>query len=108
MNTARLFPNPVTLRHVTAWANERGAKVPASHDDTVVMAGVQPMRADRRIEYDIAGGQTAYQVFTASNPGLVTDDLILWGSRTLRVLAPATDQAGRGVAWRLDCLERKP
>lgn len=105
MNTAILFNTAVTLRKVTAWSQDRGVKVPAGHADTSARASVQAMRADRRIAYELPVALTAFTIYVPADPALAVDDLVVWSGRTLRVLAPALDQAGRGVVWALDCVE---
>lgn len=105
MNFARLFPAPVTLVRLD-WIDQRGARVPGpSPVETLAMAAVQPIRSDRRILHDLPSSVAAHTVHFASDPRLGVDDRVLWRGKTLRVLAPARDQAGRGVVWSLDAAE---
>lgn len=104
MNRARLFNATVTLNK-RDWSNDRGAKVPgvAPGNATTARAAVQPMKMARRAQFDRAVGEVAFTVYLPSDPGLSADDTIEYQGRVLSVLAPAADQAGRGILWAIDC-----
>lgn len=107
MNRSRLFNTTVTINRRT-WSQSHGAKVPsvAPGNATTARAAVQPLRVSRRALYDRPIGETAYTVYLPYDPELDTDDTIVWQGRTLSVLAPAADQAGRGRVWAIDCESR--
>jgi hypothetical protein len=99
-----MFPNPVAI-NATGWSNDGGVRT-ASPTAAARDASVQPMRSQRRALYGVDAGVTAYTVYLpAPDPGVATGDTIGWGSRTLAVLAPARDEAGRGRVFAIDCQE---
>lgn len=104
MNISRLFTDSVILTKL-GWGDSRGAAAPNSATSNPARASVQPMRSSRRLAFDFPAGETAFSVYFPTDPGLGTDDRILWRDRTLRVLAPARDQAGWGVVWAIDAVE---
>jgi hypothetical protein len=69
-------------------------------------ASPQPMRASRAQGYGLQIGQTGYTVFFRANPGVDAEDIISWSGRTLSVLGPARDEAGRGHVYAVDCVEQ--
>lgn len=96
-----LYPNAVTIQRAT-WSNVRGVRT-ATYTSSTAYASVQSRRADRVFPYDLASGETGYVVYFAANPNVKPDDRIVWGSLTLSVLAPASDEAGRGLVFSVDC-----
>jgi hypothetical protein len=90
---------------VKTWSNVRGQRTVASTTQTTRMASVQPMKSARREVYGVSAGETMWTVYLAADPGVDVQDEIAWNGRSLSVLAPARDQAGRGVAWAVDCRE---
>ena len=103
MPSPRLFINTATHKAASWTGGTEGTRTrnPVGTED--VLCSVQPMSADRQLEYDMPLGVTAWTIYYPADPGLATDDLVLWGGRTASVLAPARDMAGRGAVWALDC-----
>lgn len=87
------------------WANVRGVRTPTMTTATYP-ASVQPMTTARQQAWGMDAGRTGWTVYFAADPAVNVSDTIAWGSHTLSVLGPARDEAGRGVAWAVDCEER--
>ncbi len=105
MPLQNLCINPVTVR-VATWTNVRGNREP-TYADTLSHASVQPMKASRIQLHGLEAGDTGYTCYFASDPGVNTADIIAWGSKTLSVLGPTRDEAGRGVCFAVDAKEVK-
>ncbi len=103
MPTSRMFPNTVTIT-TRSWSNVRGVRTPTT-TTTSRPASVQPMRAARREAHGMSAGATGYTVYFAAVPAVRVDDAIGWSGKTLAVLGPARDEAGRGEIWSVDCIE---
>jgi len=99
----RLLANSVTVR-VATYANVAGVRTP-SYTDTVYAASVQPGAGSDGDAHLQELGDTAYRVYLTSDPGAKAGDIVVWGARTLSVIAVANDRAGRGACFRLDCAE---
>jgi len=101
--SSRLLANSVTVR-VATYANMAGVRTP-SYTDTVYAASVQPGAGSDGDAHLQELGDTAYRVYLTSDPGAKAGDIVVWGARTLSVIAVANDRAGRGACYRLDCAE---
>jgi len=99
----RVLINTVTVR-VATYANVAGVRTP-SYTDTAYNASVQPGAGSAGDAHLQELGDTAYRVYLTTDPSAKKGDLVVWGSRTLSVLAVANDRAGRGACYRLDCEE---
>jgi hypothetical protein len=102
---ADLLINTVAVTR-RAWTNVSGAATPTPTTADLACS-VQPMRASRVERYGLTAGETGYTVYFAADPLVNAGDSIAWGSRTLAVLGPARDEAGRSIVWAVDCLETK-
>lgn len=103
--SGRMFPDVVTVT-TKSWSNVKGARV-ATPATVTLAASAQPMSAQRRVLYSLDAGVTAWTVYFASDPAVnAADTITLPSGRTLSVLAPARDAAGRGAVWAVDCTER--
>lgn len=87
-----------------AYVPQHGERAP-TYTDVAHAASVQPMRPARTVEYGLEAGVAAFAVYTATDPELKTGDTVLWRGRALEVLAPAQDQAGKGMVWMTPCRE---
>lgn len=105
MPLQNLCINAVTIRTAT-WSNLRGVRTP-SYSDASSMASVQPMKADRVRLHGLEAGQTGYTCYFAEDPTVNEADLIVWGAKTIFVLGPTRDEAGRGRCFAVDCREIK-
>lgn len=96
--------NNVVAVTTKTWSNVRGVRTETTTSSSHP-ASVQPMRADRKAAHGMSVGKTGYTVYFAADPGVRVDDAIVWSGKTLAVLGSARDEAGRGVAWAVDCIE---
>jgi hypothetical protein len=100
--------SPDLLASVTvttkAWGNTGGQRTPTTTTATWY-ASVQPMRPRRVEMHGLTQGQTGYTAYGETDPTVKAGDTITWGSKTLSVLGPARDEAGRGEVYAVDCVE---
>lgn len=101
--SARCLSNTVTVRRAT-YGNVRGVRT-ATYADAIHQASVQAGSGADGDAHLQELGATAYRVYFASDPGCKAGDLIVWGTRTLSVVAVPSDRAGKGAAFRVDCTE---
>lgn len=50
-----------------------------------VYADIQPVSAERRLEYSKVGVNISHQVFLKGHPSVSSGDYLTWGNRTLKV-----------------------
>lgn len=103
--SAVLRNQSVTVRKATGWTIRLGERVAtfaeATHD-----VSVQPALPARTEEFGDEGSVGAFSVyFFDADPGVDAGDEVAWGARTLAVLGPAQDQAGRGRVFKVPCRE---
>jgi hypothetical protein len=88
---------------VATYSNDRGVRTAAFTNSTTSIA-LQPLTARDRDASGVESGQTAYKAFFAANPGVKRGDRIVTGGLTLEVLAPAYDEADRGLIFTVACV----
>lgn len=105
--SSRMFPDTVTVysvSHTSVGAHGDDAATPGG--GTTLSARVLEVQdPDRMNGQDQVFGVNYFEVTTATNPTVKSDDRIDWHGRHLAVEAPATDMGGEGRRWRTFCRE---
>lgn len=103
MSLQGLLINEISILRVGDPVNVNGANVPSTTTEAGVFCSVQQSSAAQRTDQDIEGATATGKAFFASDPNVRTGDILIWGTRSLEVVAPAIDDAGRGrlfvVRW---------
>jgi hypothetical protein len=103
MSLADLCINPVTVL-VSTYANVRGVPTETT-TETPLDCSVQPMPSRDRAAWGVEAAEIGHMLYAPTNPGVKAGDVIRWGSRSLAVLGPAQDMAGRGEVFAVACRE---
>lgn len=109
--TARMTPNRVTLRKVTAWTQDAaGGRQPTGYTTarTNVPCAVQPTDYETRPEHMREAGVEYLTVKFYDDPGLRTRDTVVFGTKTLTVTGPSDSSGGAGRSFRVFCEYRPP
>jgi hypothetical protein len=86
---------------VASYANVNGVRT-AVYADTARKVSLQPMNARDRDAHAVEIGEIAFKVYFATpDPGVKRGDRIVVASRSYEVLAPAYDEAGKGVVFKV-------
>ena len=103
MSLADLCINTVTVA-VSTSVNVRG--VASSTTTTATwQCSVQPMASRDRAAWGVEVAEIGHMLYAPTDPGVRVGDVITWGSRSLAVLGPAQDMAGRGEVFAVACKE---
>lgn len=93
----------VTIRRAT-YAGAGGERTPTWVESAGSMA-IQPMSARTKIDHGLDQSDLGYSLYSETDPAVRVRDQIVWGGRTLIVLAKAMDQAGLGRLFKLAARE---
>lgn len=104
-----MFPDSVTVYDHGAQGDSHGGPSlgPPASPGLTLAAYVEPADQMGRQEANrTPEGEKRWGVFTASDPGVMVDWLVVWRGRKLRCVGKASDQSsGAGVLWRTECVE---
>jgi hypothetical protein len=94
---------PVTIRRAS-YSSTGGERTPTWVEVAGSMA-VQPMSVKAKIDHGLDQGDTAYVLFSQTNPSVRKRDQVIWQGQTLIVLGKAMDQAGLGRLFKVAARE---
>ena len=100
MSVTSMCQSAVTLRKYI-YTNVRGVRTPSATDVTS-HAAVNPTSFSRTDSQGIAEAVDGAAVYFPTDPGLDTDDLILWGSKVLAVLRFGGFSSDRSIKTHCD------
>jgi hypothetical protein len=103
MSLESLLINSVIVRRAS-YSNDRGQRV-ASYTESVISMSVQPTQPAATDAHGLESAERGWTAYCDHDPGVKRGDLLLFGTRTLEVLGPANDQAGRGRVFVVACRE---
>jgi hypothetical protein len=94
---------PVTIRRAS-YSATGGERTPTWVEVAGSMA-IQPMSAKTKTDHGLDQSDSAYALYSESDPAVRVRDQIVWSGRTLIVLGKAMDQAGLGRLFKVAARE---
>lgn len=81
------YRHTVTIQREAKTSDGMGGIVKAMVDVVSAFADIQPVSAERRLEYSKMGVNITHQVFLKGHPSVSSGDYVKWGNRVLKVQA---------------------